>query len=80
MRGTPGAMLCALTAKEWLHKIEHAGVRRASRAAVSAVGWIADVTTNCCVLSYWRRAGNTKPRELLRQIRLQSVRVRAARG
>jgi hypothetical protein len=32
--------------EEWLQTIEHAGVRPASRVALSTVGWIAGVTTN----------------------------------
>src|SRR6476660_3160444 len=32
--------------EQWLGKIEHAGVRRRARVALSTVGWIANVTTN----------------------------------
>jgi Transposase len=32
--------------EEWLHKIEHAGGAPASRPALSAVGWSADIMTN----------------------------------
>jgi transposase len=42
-----GTQVYALRYREgWLHKIEHVGVRQQRRAALSAVGWIAEVTTN----------------------------------
>ena len=48
--------------EEWLGKIRASRGAPASRAALSTAGWIAGLAAKRSVPSFWRRAGNIKPR------------------